>query len=145
MSRSLIITLICATVLLCASGCSNKEEKKDGPPSPPAKAGDPQALVDTTWELGPYVVAFQPENKTLVTGRGVPIPGGVQGEYEASPDGIVRVSAAGQTHYGTWDGSILVMDGVTGVPVQAEPDNAEPITPPAQPNNSQSQAEGQST
>ena len=82
----------------------------------PSDAGSVDELIGTKWAIDDFVLEFREGGEVHVSGDGVPIPGGVLGEYSVT-EGVVEVSAAGQTHRGIWDGERLEMSGFEGEPV----------------------------
>ena len=72
-------------------------------------------LVGTAWMLGDIHVQFLDAEKVML--KGGPLnalaPNGLTAKYSYK-DGLVEVSAIGQTKTGTWDGEKLVVDGTVG-------------------------------
>ncbi len=90
-------------------------EEEAGEEAP--KAVDPlhEKLIGTAWMLGDVHVQFLDAEKVVL--KGGPLnalaPNGLTANYSYK-DGLVEVSAIGQTKTGTWDGEKLVVDGTVG-------------------------------
>jgi len=92
-------------------------------PAAPAAPLDPlqQKLVGTSWKLGEIEAAFTDGSKVKLKGGPLKdiMPQGLDAKYtyerDPSGNGLITVSALGQTKKGTWDGEKLVMDGTAGV------------------------------
>lgn len=74
-----------------------------------------EKLVGTSWMLSDIHVQFLDAKKVVM--KGGPInalaPNGITADYSYK-EGIVEVTALGQTKSGTWDGEKLVVDGRVG-------------------------------
>jgi HEAT repeat protein len=87
--------------------------------SPPASAQTPTAppatgtmnLVGTTWKLGEFTVLFK--DATTINVKAPRMPSGMDGTYTLE-DGKITVNIAMETKTGTWNGTTLVIDGMTG-------------------------------
>lgn len=73
----------------------------------PAAAGDPAALVGTTWKLGDFTINFKDAAKVNI--KGGPFPDGMDADYKVE-NGNLSVSVMGQTKTGKWDGTTLTID-----------------------------------
>jgi hypothetical protein len=73
-----------------------------------------EQLEETTWHIDNYIVDFEEGGKIRARGEAVPVPGGVAGSYTVE-NGVIEISAAGQTFTGTWDGANLIIEGQAGV------------------------------
>lgn len=122
------LALLCMISVVFLAGCSQPADKEAGTPdAAPDSGARPQqtdaaaaeGLPGTKWEIGPYVLEFKDPPDVHISGEGVPVPNGVNGSY-AVKDGQITVSAAGESHKGTWDGASLVIDGVNGKKAEAE-------------------------
>lgn len=138
-------TILVSVVMLLALGlsaCGGKSEEPAPasakpqaatPPAPPAgaspaapaaelaeSASDPlhQKLIDSAWTIGDFQIRFLDAAGILL--KGGPLkdiaPNGLKGQYTYK-DGVVTISAMGQTKTGTWDGEKLVIDGKEGVKI----------------------------
>lgn len=114
LSLSLVVGLI---PLLAAVGCAPTEE--EAPLVPPATPGAAEDLAGTTWEVEGYVLAFEDPPDVHISGEAVPFPGGVDGEFSVE-NGIIRVGALGRYERGTWDGTVLVFEGMEAVKTAGE-------------------------
>lgn len=89
----------------------------------PAANMDPlqQKLVGTSWKLDEIEAAFIDGSKVKLKGGPIKdfMPQGLDAKYtyerDPSGNGLITVSALGQSKKGTWDGEKLVMDGTAGV------------------------------
>ncbi len=132
--------LLLSTALLGA-GCGNKVNlaKSDNPDDikPPATAGSPDSLMDTSWlfENLDMVVTFRGDTvegaAPLVEGA-APVVSTMKavlsnpqdptqslvGYWRLRPDGVISITTMGNTKAGTWDGERLVLSGETGTRVE---------------------------
>ena len=72
-----------------------------------------RALVGTTWVVGDFQARFLDGDTVFIAGTPLAeiAPAGMEAPYTIA-DGVIEVSAAGETKAGTWDGETLMMDGV---------------------------------
>ncbi|MBI4556723.1 MAG: hypothetical protein HY706_04000 [Candidatus Hydrogenedentes bacterium] len=70
-------------------------------------------LLNTTWKIDEYVITFKNAPVIHIKG-GILGDTGMEGTYKFE-NGVVEVSALGQTKTGTWNGGKLVIDGVDGI------------------------------
>jgi hypothetical protein len=94
------------------SGAQSGEAAK-----PAATTADPllEKLIGTSWQLGDFLVTFQDSGNVVIKGKPVEqiAPSGLPGKYSLN-NGIIEISAMGQSKSGTWDGEKLVVDGMVG-------------------------------
>lgn len=73
-------------------------------------------LINTAWKVGDFEVNFLDTEKVLVKGGPLSAiaPNGLEAKYSYA-EGLIEVTAMGQTKKGTWDGETLTVDGNAGV------------------------------
>ncbi len=77
---------------------------------PAASAG----LVGSTWQVGEFTVTFKDDSRLQVMGgKAAEIaPQGLEGTYVVK-DGVIEIRVLTEHKTGTWDGTQLVIDGVS--------------------------------
>lgn len=133
---ALLAVLLCGGVIALA-GCSGGGEQapsegatpasqeQESAPEEAAPVGDADTnaaasaggvedggLAGSKWHIAGYILEFKDAPQVQISGDEVPIEGGVTGEYSIASDGAITVGAVGQSYTGTWDGKILVFEGI---------------------------------
>jgi len=119
----LVRAVFCAALAVCLAGCTAKGPTGPAPGSPDYMSAEEaqqaaEALVGTTWLAGDFTVTFHEPPEILIEGGPLQEtdPEGIIGHYTFE-NGLVTVTAQGETRTGSWDGERLIVDGLQAKPL----------------------------
>ena len=110
--------LAALAIVAVATGCGTADD--DAPQlDEDWEPGTEEQLIGTVWRLEEFHLTFQEPPDVVIRGEIIEQEGydEVTGVYTVDEDGIIRVSALNESRVGTWDGENLIIDGITGEPL----------------------------